>query len=144
MAQLIRRARRRPKAEINVVPYIDVMLVLMVILMITATAITAGVEVDLPSASAPPSEATAENSIIIEINSDGEYHFITSGDRDEIAYALEEAVDLVQTRLQQKPELLILVGGDEGADYGKVVELLSMMNEVAGVEKVSLMTNPAK
>ncbi len=144
MAHLIRRTRRRPKAEINVVPYIDVMLVLMVILMITATAITAGVDVDLPNASAPPSVATAENSIIIEITAEGEYHFITAGDRDEVAYTIDETIDLVQSRLQQKPDLLVLVGGDKGADYGKVVELLSMMNEVAGIDKVSLMTNPAK
>lgn len=140
MAQLIRRARRRPKAEINVVPYIDVMLVLMVILMITATAITAGVEVDLPNASAPPSEATYENSMILQVTPEGEYKFAD----DEVTYNLDDIVDLVQARLEQKPEMLVLVGGDKGADYGKVVELLSMMNEVAGVEKVSLMTNPAK
>lgn len=140
MAQLIRRARRRPKAEINVVPYIDVMLVLMVILMITATAITAGVEVDLPNASAPPSEATYENSMILQVTPGGEYKFAD----DEVTYSLDDIVDLVQARLEQKPEMLVLVGGDKGADYGKVVELLSMMNEVAGVEKVSLMTNPAK
>ncbi|NVJ66747.1 MAG: biopolymer transporter ExbD [Gammaproteobacteria bacterium] len=140
MAQLIRRTRRRPKAEINVVPYIDVMLVLMVILMITATAITAGVDVDLPSAAAPPSEVTYDNSIILQVTLEGEYKFAD----DDLTYALDEVVSLVQTRLEQKPELLVLVGGDQGADYGKVVELLSMMNQVAGVEKVSLMTNPAK
>lgn len=140
MAQLIRRERRRPKAEINVVPYIDVMLVLMVILMITATAITAGVEVDLPNASAPPSEATYENSMILQVTPEGEYKFAD----DDVTYSLDDIVDLVQTRLDQKPELLVLVGGDKGADYGKVVELLSMMNQVAGVDKVSLMTNPVQ
>ncbi|WP_227551243.1 biopolymer transporter ExbD [Kangiella sp. HZ709] len=140
MAYLVRRERRRPKAEINVVPYIDVMLVLMVILMITATAITAGVEVDLPNAAAPPSEATYENSIILQVTPLGEYKFAD----DEVTYNLDDMVDLVRARLEQKPELLVLVGGDKGADYGKVVELLSMMNQVAGVDKVSLMTNPVK
>ncbi len=140
MAHLIRRSRRRPKAEINVVPYIDVMLVLMVILMITATAITAGVEVDLPSAEAPPSEATYENSMILQVTPEGEYKFAD----DDTTYSLEDIASLVRDRLEQKPELLVLVGGDKGADYGKVVELLSMMNQVAGVDKVSLMTNPVK
>ncbi|NVK22729.1 MAG: ExbD/TolR family protein [Kangiellaceae bacterium] len=138
MPQLVRRTRRRPKAEINVVPYIDVMLVLMVILMITATAITAGVDVDLPNAEAPPSQATAENSIIIEVSPAGEYKLA----EDEIYYSLDEVVSYVKTRLEQKPELLVLVGGDKSSDYGKVVELLGTMNKVAGVDKVSLMTTP--
>ena len=140
MAQLIRRTKRKMQSEINVVPYIDVMLVLVVILMITATAITAGVEVDLPNASAPPSEATFENSMILQVTPDGGYKFA----EDETDYSLNEIVELVQARLAQRPELLVLVGGDKGADYGKVVELLSMMNQVAGVEKVSLMTNPVQ
>ena len=138
MPQLVRRTRRRPKAEINVVPYIDVMLVLMVILMITATAITAGVDVDLPNAEAPPSQATAENSIIIEVSPTGEYKLA----EDEIYHSLDEVVSYVKTRLEQKPELLVLVGGDKSSDYGKVVELLGTMNKVAGVDKVSLMTTP--
>lgn len=140
MAQLIRRARRRPNSEINVVPYIDVMLVLLVILMITATAITAGVDVELPDAYAAPSEATEDNSLIIQVNAQGEYKFAD----DEAVYSLTDVVDLVRARLEQKPALMVLVGGDKNADYGEVVRLLSTMNEVAGVNKVSLMTNPAK
>lgn len=140
MSQLKRRERRRPNAEINVVPYIDVMLVLMVILMITATAITAGVEVDLPNANAPPTELTEDNSLKVQVFGDGQYKFSD----DEAFYGLAEVVDLVKAQLEQKPDLLILVGGDKATDYGKVIELLSSMHEVAGVDKVSLLTNPVR
>lgn len=140
MPLLVRRERRRPKAEINVVPYIDVMLVLLVIFMITAPLITAGIHVELPHAEAEPLPPSEEKPIIVTVNANGLYYF----NEDTNSYSLEETIELVATLLNQKPGLRVFVNGDKNADYGQVVELLGRLNVTVGVENVGLMTNPVE
>ncbi|RDX36409.1 protein TolR [Kangiella sp. HD9-110m-PIT-SAG07] len=142
MPQLVRRQRRRLNAEINVVPYIDVMLVLLVIFMITAPLITAGIQVDLPTAEAEPMSPEESTPFIVSVNSDGEYFLeigSTAGGRPE-AMSREELLDTVLTELETSPNSPILINGDKSVPYGDVVELMDQLRQVAGIENVGLMT----
>ena len=141
MPQLVRRQRRRLNAEINVVPYIDVMLVLLVIFMITAPLITAGIQVDLPTAEAEPMSPEESTPFIVSINSDGQYYLEigSSAGRPE-PLSREELLDTVLTELETSPESPILINGDKSVPYGDVVELMDQLRQVAGIENVGLMT----
>lgn len=140
MPQLLRRQRRRLNAEINVVPYIDVMLVLLVIFMITAPLITAGIQVDLPTADSEPIEADG-TPFIVSIEADGQYYLEIGGSahRPE-PMSREELLDKVLTELETSPESPILISGDKSVPYGDVVELMDQLRKVAGIENVGLMT----
>ena len=141
MPQLVRRQRRRLNAEINVVPYIDVMLVLLVIFMITAPLITAGIQVDLATAEAEPMSPEQSTPFIVSINSDGQYYLEigSSAGRPE-AMSREELLETVLTELETSPESPILINGDKSVAYGDVVELMDQLRQVAGIENVGLMT----
>lgn len=132
------RTRRKPMSEINVVPYIDVMLVLLIIFMITAPLITQGVRVDLPEADAEPLPQETEEPLVITVNQAGEL-FVNVGDhKDE---PLEDA-DLqrrVQAVLTYKPKTPVMVRGDTHTDYGHVVRAM-VLAQAAGAPSVGLVT----
>jgi biopolymer transport protein TolR len=142
MPQLVRRQRRRLNAEINVVPYIDVMLVLLVIFMITAPLITAGIHVDLPTAEAEPMSPEESTPFIVSIDSDGQYYLEigSSAEGRPEPMSREELLDTVLTELETSPESPILINGDKSVPYGDVVELMDQLRQVAGIENVGLMT----
>lgn len=142
MPQLVRRERRRLNAEINVVPYIDVMLVLLVIFMITAPLITAGIQVDLPTAQAEPISPDETTPFIVSIDSEGRYYLEigSSAEGNPEPMAREELLDKVLAEQEKLPNSPILISGDKAVPYGDVVELMDQLRQVAGIENVGLMT----
>jgi biopolymer transport protein TolR len=126
-------------AEINVVPYIDVTLVLLIIFMITTPMLQTGVEVDLPKAqSAMVEQKEGEPPIVVSIKETGEYFINTDGQSDE---QIEPEVinDRVALVLSNKPGTQVLINADKGVDYGTVVTVMAALKN-AGVPTVGLMT----
>lgn len=139
MARLRRRNKRRPMAEINVVPYIDVMLVLLVIFMVTAPMLTQGVDVELPSANAAPIQNDDQDVLIASIDSKGQYYLDVGGKQEPIA--LSQLQDRVRKVLNQSPGMSVLVRGDKSVPYGDVIGLMVTL-QAAGVPNVGLVTEP--
>lgn len=139
------KGRRRPMAEINVVPYIDVMLVLLVIFMITAPLLNLGVEVELPKADAEPME-TEQNQepLVVTVLQNGDLYLNAGGDLDGTSSGLIDGDTLVTTVsaiVRRNPEIQVLVGGDERVGYGQVYNAMVLLQK-AGVTKVGLMSDP--
>ena len=132
--------KRRLVAEINVVPYIDVMLVLLIIFMVTAPLITQGVEVELPQAPSEPIESEDNEPIIVAIKADGALYMDLGGEAD-TPRPLEEIQSIVSKVLNEKPETPIMVWGDQAVPYGQVVQLMSAL-QTAGAPSVGLVTEP--
>ncbi|MFA5631355.1 MAG: protein TolR [Porticoccaceae bacterium] len=132
--------KRRALAEINVVPYIDVMLVLLIVFMITAPLLMQGVKVDLPKAPSNPIEETDKEPLIVSVKADGTYYIdIGNGQNEE--EALENIQDKVSKVLAEKPDTPVLVWGDTNVSYGTVVELMTIL-QLAGAPNVGLVTEP--
>ena len=137
-----RRSNRiRPMAEINVVPYIDVMLVLLVIFMITAPLLTQGVHVELPRAEAEPVAEESQPPLVVTVDAAGGFH-LNWQDRslDLDGEALEAEVKRLIAR---HPGLQVLVKGDRRVDYGRVVQAMVRL-QAAGAEGVGLVTEPGE
>jgi biopolymer transport protein TolR len=127
--------------EINVVPYIDVTLVLLIIFMITTPMLQTGVEVDLPQAeSAMVEQKEGEPPIVISIKEKGEFYINTDGQNDELIEP-EVINDRVAVVLSKKPGTQVLISADKGVDYGTVVTVMAALKN-AGVPTVGLMTKP--
>ncbi|WP_347331886.1 protein TolR [Marinimicrobium locisalis] len=140
MSPFGRKVKKKPMAEINVVPYIDVMLVLLVIFMITAPLLMQGVEVELPQA---PSEAMEDDDtepLIVSVKKDGSYYINLGGDPEQ-QRPLSEIKSTVSKVLRQKPETPVLVWGDQEVGYGVVVQLMTELQS-AGAPSVGLVTEP--
>jgi len=135
-----RRARRRAKAEINVVPYIDVMLVLLVIFVITAPLLTQGVSVELPKAAAEPIETKQDNiePLVVTVDVQGNYYLNIGGD-PKVAIDHQELVNKVAALLRHQPKTQVLVRGDKDVSYGKVVTAMALLQK-AGAPSVGLIT----
>ncbi|PSJ46041.1 protein TolR [Zobellella endophytica] len=134
------RRRRKRVAEINVVPYIDVMLVLLIIFMATAPVITQGVKVDLPQAEAEMLPEDSEKPLVASIDADGRY-FLDVGDSRDEAVDLLELASMVQNQLRTTPEAPVVVKGDANVRYDAVIQLMATL-KAAGVPSVGLMTQP--
>lgn len=133
-------SRRRPMAEINVVPYIDVTLVLLIIFMVTAPLLQNGVDVDLPQASANPVAVEPETPpVIVTVMADGSCRLDWEGEPE--AVSPKSLLVKVAAILRHKPSTQVLVAGDLKVPYGKVVEIMAALRE-AGVGKVGLLTRP--
>jgi len=132
----------RPMAEINVVPYIDVMLVLLVIFMITAPLLTQGVSVDLPQTRSEVISGNDREPLIVSVDKNGDY-FLNVNATPELALTARELVLRVAAELQIAREshesTSVLVKGDQGVPYGKVVAAMALLKQ-AGAEKVGLVT----
>ncbi|MCP4992773.1 MAG: protein TolR [Gammaproteobacteria bacterium] len=125
-------------AEINVVPYIDVMLVLLVIFMITAPLLTQGVKVDLPEADAEPLPAEADDPVVVNVNVSGEL-FINVGENPKSPVDAETLMTRIAAILRNKPKTPIMVGADKGVDYGQVIDAMVLIQR-AGAPSVGLIT----
>ncbi len=136
-----KRAKRKLVAEINVVPYIDVTLVLLVVFMITAPLLMQGVKVELPDANSAPLDKKQEEPLIVSIKADGSYWVDLEGKNT--PQSLNVIKDRVSKVLRQKPQTPILVWGDTNVDYGAVVNLMSEL-QLAGAPSVGLVTEPPK
>ena len=139
------RIKKPLKSDMNVVPYIDVMLVLLVIFMVTAPMITSGITVDLPQAKNSTFESKSAPAIV-SIRADGEY-LLEFGNSNDEALTLDELkvrLAKAQSDAEQKQEkLIVLVNGDRNVAYGKVVELMASLQE-AGLSQVGLLTDTPK
>lgn len=137
-----RHQRRRPMAEINVVPYIDVMLVLLVIFMITTPLLSQGVNVELPQANAQQIAAQDREPVILSVDAQGNYFLNTHTDPQQAIDAAtvlnKVALDLA-TAKQHGSKQPVLVKGDAHVDYGKVVQAMVLLQQ-AGAENVGLVT----
>lgn len=133
-----RRARLRPMAEINVVPYIDVMLVLLIIFMVTAPMLMQGVQVDLPQAKTEPVESQDSEPLIVSINARGQL-FLNLGAQDDQILSLATVRQRVGAVIRRSPDKPLLVWGDRAVPYGEVVALMAALKD-AGATAVGLVT----
>jgi len=134
-----RRVRgRRSVAEINVVPYIDVMLVLLVIFMITAPLLTQGVKVDLPQAAAEPIESDVQEPLVVTVDINGNY-YLNVGEEEKTSIDHQALVNKVAAVLRLKPKTPVMVRGDKDVLYGKVVVAMGLLQR-AGAPSVGLIT----
>ena len=136
-----RKPKRKLVAEINVVPYIDVTLVLLVVFMITAPLLMQGVKVELPSADSAPLDTKNNEPLIVSIKADGSYWVDVKGTNESQALAMIK--ERVAKILRQKPKTPILVWGDGAVDYAVVVNLMSELQS-AGAPSVGLVTEPPR
>jgi len=133
-------SRRKFIAEINVVPYIDVMLVLLIIFMITAPLIKQGVDVDLPTAPANPLGVESPEPIVISVDKNGRLYLSISSTPDS-SIGSDALVDQVRSALTVQPERPVMVRGDANGPYQNVVRTLVLLQQ-ANVESVGLVTEP--
>lgn len=134
---------RRAVAEINVVPYIDVMLVLLVIFMATAPLLMQGVEVDLPKANSTPVSDSDAEPLIVSIDAEAKL-YLNLGASDDQALSIETLRQRVATVLKRNPDKAVMVWGDARVPYGEVVSLMSEL-QAAGAPSVGLVTEaPAR
>jgi biopolymer transport protein TolR len=130
-------------AEINVVPYIDVTLVLLIIFMITTPMLQTGVDVELPQAESATVESEADNMpVVVSINEQSQY-FITIDDQEPEQILREEVEARVMAVLTKKPKTQVLIGAYKGIEYGVVVTLMAGLKN-AGVSSVGLMTKSSE
>lgn len=138
--------RRKPMSEINVVPFIDVMLVLLVIFMITAPLLTQGVKVDLPKTAAKAIDDQKKEPLIVTVDSSGNY-YLNLADKPSKPITARTLSYLVTQQLKDQapnvPQRPVLVRGDKNVNYGKVVEAMVLLQQ-AGAKSVGLITQPGK
>lgn len=134
--------KKKLKAEINVVPLIDVMLVLLIVFMIAAPMMTQGIKVELPQAASEPVESKEDDPITVSVKADGTYYIDLAGDA-EAPRPLAEIKSIVSKVLKEKPNTPVFVQGDKKVDYGVVVMLMGELKQ-AGAPSVGLITEPAR
>ena len=130
-----RKRRKKLMSDINVVPYIDVMLVLLVIFMITAPLLSQGVKVDLPRAAARVVDTQDRETLVVTVTSDGRYFL------DDRAIPPDELGNKVSKILRARPQTPVLIRGDRQANYGEVVKVMTLL-QTAGAPSVGLITEP--
>ena len=136
-------ARRRLMGDINVVPYIDVMLVLLIIFMVTAPLLTQGIEVDLPNADAAPLDAPPDEStlpLVLSVDREGAL-YLNAGEDKASPIDDVEVVSRVRIVLSRKPDTPVLVKADQSVAYGRVVEAMVLLQQ-GGAEEVGFITDP--
>lgn len=141
---MMKRVRKKPVASINVVPYIDVMLVLLVIFMITAPMLTQGVKVDLPAAQTSSIDSEENLPLIITIDKEGHYYLNDENQQSQqlgLNNILIRVLAEIKMSSQEKKQKSILVRGDKQVEYGQVIALMATLKK-AGVPQVGLMTEP--
>ncbi|WP_448564147.1 protein TolR [Thalassotalea ganghwensis] len=134
------RVRRKKVAEINVVPYIDVMLVLLIIFMVTAPLITQGVKVELPKADAEPLSKDTKPPLVASVDAQGRYYLAVGASKNEPMEA-DELAALVKAQLEKAPDTPVVVNGDGAVSYDAVIQLMVILQKQAGVPSVGLMTD---
>ena len=140
------RIKKPLKSDMNVVPYIDVMLVLLVIFMVTAPMITSGIKVDLPQANNNPIESK-DMPAMVTIGKEGNLYLQYQDNKDSEPLSLEQLETVLSAAQKQaeqdNKQLTVLVSGEKSRPYGEVVELMSSLQE-AGLTQVGLLTDSLK
>ena len=133
--------KRKLMGEINVVPYIDVMLVLLIIFMVTAPLLTQGIEVELPEAAAEPIEAQSDDTpIVLSVDAAGNL-YINIGDDEDAPQSSREIIARTSAVLRNRPDTAVLVKADRAVPYGNVVGAMVLLQQ-AGAGKVGFVTDP--
>jgi len=133
--------KRKLMGEINVVPYIDVMLVLLVIFMVTAPLLTQGVNVELPKAGAEPIEDVPNHPpLVLSVDAEGQL-FINVGDDEDTPVSGKEIVARTGAVLRNRPETPVLIKADRAVAYGIVVGAMVLLQQ-GGAEHVGFVTDP--
>jgi biopolymer transport protein TolR len=139
MRSSARHKRLKLKSEINVVPYIDVMLVLLIIFMVTAPMLNANVDVNLPQANAK-SLQDKKDPVIVSVDNEG-HMYLTLGTEKKEPIDADALKVKVGAFVQQNPDVSVLVAGDRDGKYDGVYQVLALLQQ-AGVAKVGLMSAP--
>ncbi|MDF2939619.1 MAG: Biopolymer transport protein [Gammaproteobacteria bacterium] len=139
---LRKRNRRQKLSEMNVVPYIDVMLVLLIIFMVTTPLLSQGVKVSLPKASANVLPQEKQAPVIVTVNAQGLY-FLNIAANANLPITPAVLSESVKSALQQNPDRKVYVRGDQGVEYGKVVNAMVILQQ-AGAPSVGLMTDDSR
>ncbi|SDY64686.1 biopolymer transport protein TolR [Lysobacter sp. yr284] len=144
MSGTIRRPNKRKlKADINVVPYIDVMLVLLIIFMVTAPLLTLGVDVDLPKSNAKSSN-TKTDPVVVQVDESGNFFLTVKAGNKEAVTAQDLAAKIgAIVKQNDKEKVQVYIAGDGRANYQPVMDAMNILQN-AGVEKVSLISQPEK
>lgn len=141
MARTRGRGKRDLKSEINIVPLLDVLLVLLLIFMATAPIITQSVEVDLPDATDSKTVSSDDNPpVIVEVAGVGQYSLVVDHDRME-QLPPEQVIAEAQRRIEANPKTVFLIGGAKEVPYDEIIKALNLLHQ-AGVKSVGLMTQP--
>ena len=141
-ASFRRHRRRKLKAEINVVPYIDVMLVLLIIFMVTAPLLNVGVDVNLPQAAAKKMAASKKKPVVVQVAGDGSLALAYEGLDRPREVSREQLVAMVSGFVVEDPDLAVYVAGDRDVSYQTVYEVLSLLQTQAKVPRAGLMGEP--
>jgi biopolymer transport protein TolR len=131
---------RRLMGTINVVPYIDVMLVLLIIFMVTAPLLTQGVQVDLPQAASKPIPEQNREPLVVSVDKRGRF-YVNVGDKTGSPVSEDELVRRVRTVLARDAQTPVLLKADQAVPYGRVVAVMSLLDQ-AGAAKVGFLTDP--
>ena len=135
------RNRRKPMSEINMVPFIDIMMVLLVAFMITAPMMTQGVKVELPKTSSDNIALPEDKEVlVISIKADGSYYMDVGSDHDK-AVNLSSLTEKVSKVVSARPGTQVLIQGDTSVAYGSVVQLMAGLQN-SGISHVGLVTDP--
>jgi len=134
------RTRKRPISDINVVPYIDVMLVLLVIFMITAPLLSQGIKVELPRVPSEPLVKNEKPPVIVSVDRQGNF-YINYGEDQDKPITPEKLLNRIGALLKYQPGIPVLVEGDNEVPYGQVVQVMSLIQR-AGVPSVGMVTKP--
>ena len=133
--------KRKLMGEINVVPYIDVMLVLLVIFMVTAPLLAQGIEVDLPKANAEPIESVPDHDpLVLSVDAAGNL-YINAGDNEDEPASGQRIVTVVSIVLEEKPDTPVYVKADRAVPYGNVVGAMVLLQQ-AGANNIGFVTDP--
>ncbi len=137
------RKKRKPMADINVVPYIDVMLVLLIVFMVTAPLLNQGIEVDLPQANNEPLDIDENlETLVVSITSNGEYFLSVGATGEERqSVTLDTVGEQVSRIIGANPQIQVLVEGDTSADWGAMINLITTLQR-AGVSNPNFITQP--
>ena len=135
-----KKKKRRAVAEINVVPYIDVMLVLLIIFMATAPVVMQSVKVDLPQTASPPLSDDSDPPVIAQVDKDSHYSLTLGTEEEKDMADLIQLAGVVSDYHKTHPNSPVVVAGAKEVQYDAVVQLMAALKE-AGVENVGLMTD---
>ena len=144
-----RNRSQKLNAGMNVVPYIDVMLVLLVIFMVTAPMLTTGVDIDLPKAQTKSLQQGTQLPVIVSLKSDGQLYLSTQDKTDEpmseevLIATLINLQSQPQYQFDGKPNVNVMINADQNNQYGDIIQLMANLQQ-AGIQKVGLLTAPPK
>ena len=136
--------RRRPMSEINVVPYIDVMLVLLVIFMVTAPLLTQGVEVNLPQKPSEPLEEAEDDPLVVTMKIDGSIYLnvgVSDLSEQGAPVTSDELANKSSKVFTARPDAPVFVRADKALEYGAVVDVMTILQR-SGALSVGLVTDP--